>query len=102
MEYTETKQLEEAALEEGAWKSTGFLYGSGDAGGGATIGSGVLGLAYASRKAGWPVLLTWLLVAGFLSIASMLYVAETALRTRQPLQLSGLAEKYVGKALAPG
>ena len=27
----------------------------------------------------------------------MLYVAETALRTRRPLQLSGLAEKYVGK-----
>ncbi|WP_337798760.1 hypothetical protein [Acidaminococcus timonensis] len=37
---------------------------------GATIGSGVLGLAYASRKAGWPVLLTCLLVAGFLSVAA--------------------------------
>ena len=37
---------------------------------GATIGSGVLGLTYASRKAGWPVLLTWLLVAGFLPVAA--------------------------------
>lgn len=27
----------------------------------------------------------------------MLYVAETALRTKKPLQLPGLAEKYVGK-----
>lgn len=27
----------------------------------------------------------------------MLYVAETALRTQEPLQLSGLAEKYVGR-----
>ncbi len=64
---------------------------------GSTIGSGVLGLAFASRNAGWPVLLTWLVVAGFFSVISMLYVAETALRTSQPLQLSGLAEKYVGK-----
>ena len=27
----------------------------------------------------------------------MLYVAEATLRTTKPLQLSGLAEKYVGK-----
>ena len=27
----------------------------------------------------------------------MLYVAETALRTNKPLQLPGLAERYVGK-----
>jgi hypothetical protein len=99
MEYTETKQLEEAALEEGALEVHRLSFTEAVMlVVGATIGSGVLGLAYASRKAGWPVLLTWLLVAGFLSIASMLYVAETALRTRQPLQLSGLAEKYVGKA----
>ena len=64
---------------------------------GSTIGSGVLGLAFASRNAGWPVLLTWLVVAGFFSIISMLYVAEATLRTTKPLQLSGLAEKYVGK-----
>ena len=64
---------------------------------GSTIGSGVLGLAFASRNAGWPVLLTWLVVAGFFSIISMLYVAEATLRTTRPLQLSGLAEKYVGK-----
>lgn len=64
---------------------------------GSTIGSGVLGLAYASRSAGWPVLVVWLVLAGFFSLASMLYVAETAMRTRQPLQLSGLAARYVGK-----
>ena len=38
---------------------------------GSTIGSGVLGLAFASRNAGWPVLLTWLVVAGFFSIISI-------------------------------
>lgn len=64
---------------------------------GSTIGSGVLGLAYASRKAGWPVLVLWLIIAALISTVSMLYVAETSLRTRMPLQLSGLAEKYIGK-----
>jgi amino acid permease len=64
---------------------------------GANIGSGILGLAYASRKAGWPILLLWLIIAGFFNAASLLYVAETAMRTRKPLQLPGLAERYVGK-----
>ena len=53
-------------------------------------------MAYASRLAGWPVLLFWLLIAGFFTTASMLYVAETTLRTKQNLQLPGLAQKYVG------
>lgn len=63
---------------------------------GATIGSGVLGLAYASKRAGWPVLVFWLVAAAVISTVSMLYVAETSLRTRQPLQLAGLARKYLG------
>src|SRR5450759_1417233 len=63
---------------------------------GANIGSGILALAYASRLAGWPILFLWLIIAGFFTTASMLYVAETALRTKQNLQLPGLAEKYVG------
>ena len=63
---------------------------------GANIGSGILGLAYGSRLAGWPVLLMWLVVAGVFTTASMLYVAETSLRTEKPFQLPGLAEKYVG------
>ncbi|MDR1507720.1 MAG: amino acid permease [Treponema sp.] len=64
---------------------------------GANIGSGILGLAYSSRLAGWPVLMIWLIIAGFFTTASMLYVAETTLRTKVPLQLPGLAERYVGK-----
>jgi amino acid permease len=63
---------------------------------GANIGSGILGLAYASRLAGWPILLLWLVIAGFLTTVSMLYVTETTLRTTKNLQLPGLAEKYVG------
>ena len=63
---------------------------------GANIGSGILGLAYASRLAGWPILFLWLIVTGFLVTASMLYVAETTLRTKENYQLPGLALKYVG------
>lgn len=99
MEYTESENLETAEEENGTLEVRRLTFTEAVMlVVGANIGSGVLGLAYASRKAGWPVLLTWLLAAGFLSVASMLYVAETALRTRRPLQLSGLAEKYVGKA----
>ena len=64
---------------------------------GANVGSGILGLAYSSRLAGWPILVLWLAIAGLFTTFSMLYVAESALRTRKPLQLPGLAEKYVGK-----
>ena len=59
--------------------------------------AGILGLAYSSRLAGWPILVLWLAVAGLFTTFSMLYVAESALRTKKPLQLPGLAEKYVGK-----
>lgn len=65
---------------------------------GANIGSGILGLAFSIRKAGWPILVLWLIVAGFFTTCSMLFVAETTLRTQKPMQLPGLAERYVGKA----
>lgn len=64
---------------------------------GANIGAGILSLAYGAKNAGWPILVMWILIAGIFTTISMLYVAETTLRTKKPLQLSGLAEKYVGK-----
>jgi len=85
-------------LEEGALKVSKLtMYEAISIIVGANIGSGILGLAYSSRKAGWPILLLWLVVAGLFTTFSMLYVAETALRTKKPLQLPGLAEKYIGK-----
>lgn len=63
---------------------------------GTNIGAGVLSMAYASRKAGFVPLLIWLAVAGVFTTISMLYVSETALRTRAHHQLSGLAQRYVG------
>ena len=85
-------------VEEGALKVTKLtLYEAVAIIVGAHVGSGILGLAYSSRLAGWPILVLWLAVAGLFTTFSMLYVAESALRTKKPLQLPGLAEKYVGK-----
>lgn len=85
-------------VEEGALKVTKLtLYEAVAIIVGANVGSGILGLAYSSRLAGCPILVLWLAVAGLFTTFSMLYVAESALRTKKPLQLPGLAEKYVGK-----
>ena len=64
---------------------------------GCGIGSGCLGTAYSARLAGFPVIAFWLIVSGILTLFSMYYVAETALRTKKLVQLPGLAERYVGK-----
>lgn len=64
---------------------------------GTNIGAGVLAIPYASRNAGFFPLFLWLIVIGILTTITMLYVAETTLRTRSHHQLSGLAARYVGK-----
>ena len=63
---------------------------------GACIGSGCLGTAYASRYAGLPVLIFWLVVGAILSTCSMAHIIECCFRTKKMLQLPGLAEKYLG------
>lgn len=64
---------------------------------GTNIGAGILSLPYAARNGGFLALIIALLVAGTLTTFSMMYVAEVSQRTKQPLQLSGLAEKYLGQ-----
>lgn len=64
---------------------------------GTNIGAGVLSLPYAARNGGFLALVVALLIAGTLTTISMLYIAEVSLRTKKPLQLSGLAEKYLGQ-----
>ncbi|HLU54094.1 MAG TPA: amino acid permease [Pseudonocardia sp.] len=73
------------------WQGVAIIFG-------ANIGAGILSLPYGARTGGFPALVIALLIAGFLTTASMLYVAEVALRTETPLQLSGLARKYLGDA----
>lgn len=71
------------------WQGVAIIFG-------ANIGAGILALPYGAKSGGFPALLIALVVAGFLTTASMLYVAEVALRTKEPLQLAGLAKKYLG------
>jgi len=63
---------------------------------GASIGSGILALPFGSRLGGFPALVFWVVLTGTFVAVTMLYVAETSMRTRKPLQLSGLARTYVG------
>lgn len=65
---------------------------------GTNIGAGILSLPYAGRNGGFLALLVALVIAGVLTTISMLYIAEVSLRTKEPLQLSGLAERYLGQA----
>lgn len=64
---------------------------------GTNIGAGVLSIPYAARNGGFLALVIALLVAGTLTTISMLYVAEAAMRTKATLQVSGLAEHYLGQ-----
>lgn len=63
---------------------------------GASIGSGILALPFGSRLGGFPALVFWVVITGAFVAITMLYVAETSMRTSKPLQLSGLARTYVG------
>lgn len=63
---------------------------------GTNIGAGVLGMAYAARKAGYLPLLICLALTCIFCIITMLYVAEACLRTNGNHQLSGLTRRYLG------
>lgn len=64
---------------------------------GTNIGAGILSLPYAARNGGFLALAIALAIAGLLTTFSMMYIAEVSQRTKEPLQLSGLAEKYLGQ-----
>lgn len=72
------------------WQGVALIYGT-------NIGAGILSLPFAARNGGFLALVVALLIAGTLTTISMLYVAEVSMRTREPLQLSGLAERYLGQ-----
>ncbi len=62
---------------------------------GTNIGAGVL-YRLCVKQSGLLPLLFWLVLVGSLTTVTMLYVAESTLRTRKHLQLSGLSKRYVG------
>lgn len=61
------------------------------------MGAGLLGLPYVASQAGIPITLGWLLLIGIAMAYIMLSLGEVILRTKKPHQLTGYAEKYLGK-----
>lgn len=83
-------------LRQGVFKRTGspveamFLIT------GMTIGAGVLGLPYAVARAGVVVGLLAIAIFGLVMLGLNLMIGELAARTRDPLQIPGLAARYLG------
>ncbi len=64
---------------------------------GTVVGVGFLGMPYVAAKAGFFVLVIYLLVFGSLILLINLYFGEIILRTKGEHQLVGFAHKYLGK-----
>ena len=64
---------------------------------GTMIGAGILGIPYVVMKSGFAIGLIHIFVIAFLIMITMLYLGEIALRTNHSFQLTGYAEKYLGK-----
>lgn len=63
---------------------------------GSIIGAGILGIPYAAAKAGWIVAVIYLICLGVLLMGLNLMLGEVVARTKRPLQIPGLAAKYLG------
>jgi len=64
---------------------------------GTIIGAGILGLPYVFAKSGFLIGLFWLITIGATMMFVNLCLGEITLRTKSRHQLSGYAEKYLGK-----
>lgn len=64
---------------------------------GCVLGAGILGIPYVVSKTGFMIGLLWILGLGFAILLLNLYMGEIILRTRGYHQLTGYAEKYLGK-----
>src|SRR3989338_2364411 len=62
-----------------------------------TVGAGIFGMPYVVQKAGLVTGLVVILFVAALMTLINLYLGEILLRTREKHQLSGLAERYLGK-----
>ena len=72
------------------WQATALIVSG-------TIGAGVLGIPYAIAKIGVPLGLLYILSIGLLMMCMNLLLGEVALHSGEPLQLVGLAKKYLGR-----
>jgi amino acid permease len=64
---------------------------------GTIIGAGILGIPYVVSQSGFPIGIMHIVLLGILMAIIMLYLGEIVLRTKGNHQLSGYAEKYLGK-----
>ncbi len=64
---------------------------------GTCIGAGVLGIPFVAAKAGFLIMLFYVLFLGGIVLLLNLYLGEVSLRTKGNHQLTGYAEKYLGK-----
>jgi tyrosine-specific transport protein len=64
---------------------------------GMTIGAGVLGIPYVVAQVGLKIGLLYIVVLGAVVLALNLMLGDIAVRTKEELQIPGLAGKYLGK-----
>lgn len=64
---------------------------------GTVVGAGILGAPYVIAKAGFLTGLLAIIIVGFAVTLMHLYLGEIVLRTKGKHQLTGYAEKYLGK-----
>jgi len=64
---------------------------------GTMIGAGILGIPYVISKSGFIIGLIHIIIIGFALLIVNLFLGEIVLRTKGNHQLTGYAEKYLGK-----
>ncbi len=64
---------------------------------GTVVGAGILGLPYIFSKSGFLIGLFWLIILSLIILFVNLWIGEVTLRTKGTHQLTGYAEKYLGK-----
>jgi len=64
---------------------------------GMIIGAGILGIPFVVAKSGFLTGVIDIVVIGMAIVFMNLFIGEISLRTKRPHQLTGYAEKYIGK-----
>lgn len=88
---------EEVVLHKGTYKKTATVTEAVFMISGMTIGAGILALPYTVSQIGLLPGLAYIATLGFITLFFNLMIGEIALRTKDPMQLSGFAGKYLGK-----
>src|SRR3989339_1430069 len=93
LQIVEEKQL---ALHQGVYKPIASVADAIFMITGMTIGAGILGIPYVVAQVGLKIGLLYILVLGAVMLALNLMLGDIAVRTKEKLQICGLAGKYLG------